>query len=339
MTESGAGRGRKHRVWLTVVVAVIVAVLLLAGSFWGDALLWRERVPDWWPWLENLLVNLGAAVLLVVPLEWIAARLRREADAAEARTADAVDRMRDDSQASIRDLKQQFDGLDARVTSLADLSAVVAEAATGQARADADLFTELGHAVPTSDSVRTALHRAAERKLTSDRPVRVPVSDDADLRISFGIPDTAGGVEIRLEAIDGEILEEWRWEEKPAAMTFQQVADVLDGQGEREPIDVVFVFTRLSETLTTAVRHASARPIIELFPPQWALTNFAIVSLEPLYTVTHDRKDRVQMDVQVKQKRWLDYDSYDMAHWVAAELFPLTPSQRDGSFRDGAPLS
>ncbi|MEK8227318.1 hypothetical protein NKG05_16340 [Oerskovia sp. M15] len=116
-----------------------------------------------------------------------------------------------------------------------------------------------------------------------------------------------------------------------APKTSEDILVILDEQARRQGLDerpsATATFGTLAESLVFADRHHLARPLIQYFAPQWALTETALVAPDHAYDVRHDRVDRVQMDLQVKAKTWLDDDSYDEAHSVADALFPLTAKQ------------
>ena len=306
---------------VTIAASFLIGALLLAGSF----LIAREASPTrLGGWTEGLLLDLGAAVLLVAPIEWFSARLRRRVADADARQTRAIGSVRAETQ----DLTDRVKTLDSRVTNLAELQQQVAADTTRQREADQDLFRNLGTA-PTRETLLEALKRAAARKLIGERGTRVPIAENAELRLCFLTEDDHRELVVRLENIYGHERRKWNWlADQDAAAFFGQVADALDGEQELRQLNLEFAFRRLSATLMLADTKQHVRPIVEYFPDQWALTEYEIITTDQYgYGITHSRPDRIKMDAHVKTKPWLDYDSYERAHEVASYLFPVTPPQ------------
>jgi hypothetical protein len=301
-----------------------VGVSLLAGSLAIFSSSVADIVP--WSWMDDMLLNVGAAVLLVVPIELFSARLRRRVAEVDERQTAAVNSV----EAS---LTTRVDSLDERVESLADLNRLVSTDAKMRRDADRESFAALGADAPTREGVLRALQRATDRTLIASQGARVPVALRANLRLRFAVGDA--GLIIGLEWIDGQPCRSWIWTlDKSAGDLFSEVAEAVESVGEPRPLDLEFAFQRLAAALTTADTIQAARPLLELFPPQWALTEHAIISTDQHeYEVTHARIDRIGMDRQVTGKPWLDHDSYDEAHLVARLLFPLTGRQEEAEAR------
>lgn len=331
--DASSSKTSRHRMtraeWSVIATSAAVSGVLLGSSLLGSVLLGVDENSHRWAWTESLLLNLGAAVLLIVPIEWMSSRLRRRVEDVDERQTAAVEQVRETATSSVTELASQVSSLDARVKDLTELSQSVADEAARRAADDERVFGSMSSEVPTSESLHAALSRGRERKLTSERGVRVPVAEVGSLRLRFDAPPAATAPVVTLEDIRGEFRREWTWFAETAATDFWSVvADCLDGEGEHASLDVGFVFASLSQSLLTASREREARPLIELCPPQWAVTDIGIAAVtEWGYTVTHSRPDRVDMDVHVREKTWLDTSSYERAFEIAAYLFPVTEQQ------------
>lgn len=306
----------------TIAGAFISAAVLLAAYVW----LWLSNIPPQLGWLAGVLLNLGTAALLVVPIEWFSARLRRRVADVDARQTEAVTRVRSEAE----QLGQRVETIDAKVTNLAELQEKFAATTSRRRAEDEELFRDLGVLAPTQAAVSQALRRASELGLVSTRGVRVPVAAGADLRLVF-LAEGDDQLTLRLENIRGTEYQRWTWRpDQDALDLFTTVADALERAQEPRPLDVQFALQRLSATLMTALTYQTSRPIIEYFPEQWALTDDALVTADHRwYSITHSRKDRLSMDLHVRQKTWIDEDSYESAYEVASYLFPLTAEQEE----------
>jgi hypothetical protein len=305
--------------------AILVGVLLLASALVVPTL-WFFPVtePSWWPWLEAVLVNLGAAALLVAPIEWFSSRLRRGVEAAEERTLDAVEEVREEKQADV-------DALSDTLASLKAFDDAVSNQLDENRAADHALFRSVTAPETGLLEVYGALDRARALSLFSTSyGVRVPYSDGGRLHLGFHPTSGTPGVMVNLWLDNEKKIAHQVWRAPRSAVqllaTFDERVRAL-GFEERPSARVIF--GGLAETLVLAEQHVVARPIIEYFPPQWAVTESRIIAPDRAYGVTHARVDRIPMDVHVKGKRWLDEESYDAAHSTAEALFPLSDRQRE----------
>jgi len=280
-------------------------------------------------WAENLLLNLGAAVLLVVPIELFGSNLRRRVDAVDERQSRAVEDARAEAGESLRELGQKVNELDTKVAaSLDEMHERVSGAMFERQKNDELRFSALASEAPSRELVVDALKRAAKRGLISQRGVRVPAGASGEAYISFNMSDVLG-LEIVLQEMDGSPLRTWQWGAGLSAEELlEDVSLALDIAQVSYPLDTRLVFTRLSETLLVAAKHIDARPVVQYCPPQWAVTDDMIYAFDQSYGVQHDRLDRLEMDRQVKSKVWLDFDSYWAAFVAADALFPLTDRQQ-----------
>lgn len=320
-TNDGARRRYRRRELAIIFGAILIGIVLLLGALAVPMSRWFPNPePSWWGWLEGVLLNVGAAFLILAPIEWFSSRLRQDVEAVETRQEERVEEVR-------REAADRTARLERKVASLSELNTQVSERLDAGLAEDEAMFRAFA-AGPTAERVEKALKQALKRDLIHEAGVRVPVSNDDDARLLFRT--SSRGLELDLETIAGEVLETIAWPaEEPAVDALTRVGRALEKAGRRKP-DPTLIFERLSESLLLAAREPGLRPLVEYFPPQWVVTTEAIVGFRgqgQLYVVSHNVPNRLAMDAHVKGKPWLDYESYDEAHGVAAYLFPLTDRQ------------
>jgi hypothetical protein len=304
-----------------IVLSLVIAVVLLTVSFVVRQLAGGGDGSRVWPWVESLLLNLGSAVALVAPIEWMSSRLRVRVEEVDARQSVAISDVRDEAGRRVDTLSSQIAEIDTRVTSLAELAAAVDADRDTRSAKDEELFSSLGTEGVARDVLLRAVDRAVDQGLITMGGVRVSVGRYANSRVRFGL-NAREGLRVSLEDVRGDELAELQWGRTEDAVSFlSRVGDAVFAQGET--LDTVWLFERLSRTLLIALRYPSVRPLIEHFPSQWVLMEDALVAPEHDYRITHDRLDRSKMDVHVRQKQWLDHGSYDEAFAVAALMFPM----------------
>jgi hypothetical protein len=90
-----------------------------------------------------------------------------------------------------------------------------------------------------------------------------------------------------------------------------------------EDLDARALLTGLRDALIVASTHPDRRPILQLCPPQWAVTARGIVTYgnAPLYAVSAQKlRSDEHLASHVGTKSWVDRDSFDEAYEVAATL-------------------
>lgn len=313
--------------WL-IVGSLVVAVLLLVAALVVPMIAgWSENErPSWWTWLDAVLINAGAAIALVAPIEWFSSRLRREVEESEERQDERVQAVREESASRLDELVE-------RVESLAELERRVEQQLDEVVAADHALFRSVAAADATAEVTARALTRAAQRRLISARGVRVPYNGEDGLHVVFGVP-SGGTPMVHLRVTDEReqqvITIVWRGPMTAEKMLLH-LGTGLRNQGIDARPSAQSILDGLSETLVHADRHDFARPIVQYFSPQWALTDTAIVASGTGsgwgYEITHARPDRIGMYEHVRTKRWLHENSFEAAWQAAQNLFPLTETQ------------
>jgi hypothetical protein len=292
---------------------VLALVLLVVSSVVSS---------DWW---EAVLIELGAAALLVVPILFVERHLTT---VEERQVATATDVARLEAHASESHQKTPEEAA-------YDLSEAVVSRLAAERTADEELFRAVAHE-PSRDVVHDALVRAAELRLVSDRGPRVSLFD-TPLYVRFlggATAESDAGLALELERRDGTPIETIGW--LPSAST----EDVLVALGEavtavdEYPGDIAFnpgkIFLDLAALLELAHRAATGTgnlrrpfdPLIELCEPQWVITERGIVTTDPWfrYEITADRFDEVDWDAHVRAKGWVDVTSFQEAIDTARAL-------------------
>lgn len=334
LSQALTARGRL----LFVGSLVVAGVLLLASLVVPEIVGWApDATPRWWAWTEAVLVNLGAAIALIAPIEWFISRLRRDVEAvearqeqrveeAEARQEQRVEEVREEAAAAIGALQETVDGL-------TKLDREVAASLDDVRAADHQQFRSVAAEDTNGTEVCLVLSRALKLKRISTSGVRVPLSEQRELHVVFQpMPNTTTGnhrVRLTLQPSDRrEHVGNLYWQRETTKEMLVKLGTLVRDLGSDERPTATSVLGGLADALVFADEHALARPLIQYFPPQWALTDTAIVAPARGYSVSHSRPDRRSMDVQVKGKTWLDFDSYDAASLAADLYFPLSAAQK-----------
>ncbi|GAA1794371.1 hypothetical protein GCM10009682_15190 [Luedemannella flava] len=234
--------------------------------------------------------------------------------------------------------KSSVDALTERVTTfeqgverrIDEVAAAVSSRLAQESDQDLAAFDSLAGA-PSRAAVLEALVRAVDMGLIRPwRGPRVLVSEGFSIfvRVDYDEdPDPFHGEEeitFVVEELDGSQLESVTWD------TDLSVDDVMVRLGRaiqrhtsREVLDVRTLFAGIRDALVVASTHPSRRPILQLCPPQWAITDTGVVSYgkSPLYEVSA-RKLRADshMENHVGAKTWVDRDSWEGAYVVACAL-------------------
>lgn len=313
--------------WLIVGSLLIAVVLLVAALVVPMVAGWSENDrPSGWAWVEAVLINIGAAIALLAPIEWFSSRLRRGVEESEERQDERVQAVREESASRLDELAE-------RVESLADLERRVEQQLDEVVAADHVLFRRVAGADATADAAARALTRAAQRGLISARGVRVPYNGEDPLHVVFGVPG-GGTPAVHLRVMDEceqpMISMVWRGPVTAETMLLRLGTSLRDKGIDARP-SAQAILDGLAETLVHADKYEFARPIVQHFSPQWALTDKSIVASGTGsgwgYEITHTRPDRIGMYEHVRTKRWLHEDSFEAAWKAAQDLFPLTEAQ------------
>jgi hypothetical protein len=258
--------------------------VLAGATIFGLAMVLYALVltPEANEWAAGVLVNLGSAVLLVIPIYLLNRGIDRR-----------IQRVTVETAAQVQAIAAQVSTFEADVDRrLEDVAASVTARLTEERKRDAAAFDMLLHS-PSRAAVEEALTRAHDLGLIQPkRGPRVCVSDEWDLYVRVDFDDgsmhyTANGfgiengelIEFVVERKNGGQLELVPW---PAG---DEVGDImvrigraLERGGTSDRFDVVQYFRGLRDALVAAASHPDRRPIWQLCPPQWVVTSRGITS-------------------------------------------------------------
>jgi len=238
--------------------------------------------PEAGEWAAGVLVNLGSAVLLVVPIYLLNRGIDRRIQQVKIETATQV-----------RAIAAQVSTFEADVERrLEDVAASVTVRLAEERKRDSAAFDMLLHA-PSRTTVEQALTRAHDLGLIQPkRGPRVRVSEEWDLYVrvdfdegsmhysanGFGV-ESGELIEFTVENKGGRELELVPWPEgDEVADVMVRIGRALERGGTSESFDVARYFRGLRDALVVAASHPDRRPIWQLCSPQWAVTSRGIVS-------------------------------------------------------------
>jgi hypothetical protein len=321
------------------VVLCLAGVAVLAVS-------WGLRSKPWWP---SALTEAGVAVLLFAPLLLIGRGIEGTLDAVR-----AAQRHTEQQQEELAEHQRQTE------TEVANLAQEVADARaeirlTGEQLSQAvldrivetrDKYAALFASVaesPSWEDVLGSLMRARTLDMIPTSGCRVSLfGADCYLRFQpawkydhrLSPDDEPDAIELTLEFTDGSPRKTILWEQtQTPAEIVMQVAEAMQSLG-CYPGDKEFkagrIFGELGDLLQLAHRFATSkggtvnpvRHIIQLCPPQWAITEEGIYSAlsGPLYHIAARRFDEQHWQSHMLEKPWLDRDSFEDAFSIAELL-------------------
>jgi hypothetical protein len=272
-------------------------------------------------WGAGVLVNVGASILLVVPIYLLNRRLDNRIEEVRVETRSSVEALTDRVSSFEHDVERRLD----------DVAASVATRLEQERQQDIAAFDALANA-PTRLVVHEALRRADEMGLISQRRgPRVCVSENwrRYVRIDYDEdPDRFHGFEditFTVENFDGEALDVIPW---PADQDIEEamvrVGRAVQRVTSGDDLDVKSLLDGLRDVLTVAHTHPDRRPVWQLCPPQWVVTETLVQTYgdAPHYGVSiKNLKIDPHMPRHVSQKTWVDPDSFDEAYAVAIALY------------------
>ncbi|MEU7171275.1 hypothetical protein ABZ949_07275 [Micromonospora tulbaghiae] len=294
-----------------------IATVIGVGTLLAGFALTSDGIGDW---TSGVLVNIGASVILVVPIYLLTKRLDER-----------IERVGSETQSSVRALADRVETFEQGVERRIDeVASSVASRLAQESRADAEAFDALGSA-PSRDAVLRALERANELGLISQRRgPRVCVSGDRQLfvQISFNEnPDYFRGEEeisFTVEGYDGTALEVVPWSDKDdVEAVLVRLGRVLQRKTAEPHLDVKALFEGLTAALMVAQSDPDRRPIWQLCPPQWAVTEHGIITYgnAPNYGVSIKALARdSHLAGHLADKTWVESDSLEEAVSVALSL-------------------
>ncbi|OLM20118.1 MULTISPECIES: hypothetical protein [unclassified Pseudonocardia] len=317
--------------YTSITVCIIVVGLGLLAS---SAIIEND-------WYGNVAIEFGATLMLFAPLlilsQAMETRLRQFTEAQEEKFNQEIVK----TNVNVANLASEVDQTKEEVRSVReDISEAVMQRLVEKRTEDRALFDRIENA-PSREIVATALTRAKDLDLISNRGPRVCLREtDVYLRfapgMAFGTYD--GSVELFLEHQDGSALGNVRWarsmdgEEDTAVDVLVDLTEKVQAAG-RYPGDAPYqagaVFSDLRHILDLAYDRATGAsgirepigPIVEIFSPQWALTDTTLKRLDGPYDIAIGRLSELDWWSHVIKKPWIDEVSFTLAFDTAKALY------------------
>ena len=314
-----------RNLWLLAVVALeVVGLVLLALSF----VIGNDR-------LAGVMVEFGTTMIMFAPLVLLGRNLERRVDSVQQAQLE-FETQQEETASRIAALAEEMANTQAEVRQTHDeLSRAVVSRLAANRKKDEELFRSVKSA-PSHRVLSNALIRASVLGLIASAGCRVKLRK-APMYLWFKsakrfawFKGRRADLRLILQRTDGEPVRLIPW---PRARSAEDILTTVSeavraagdypGDAELEPGRV---FADLSVLLEIA--HAQpVGPVVQLCPPQWAITNHAIASIDPEHSC---RIDLARIgDAGTYQKMisasWLDRDSFDTACDCAKALYGEQP--------------
>jgi len=295
------GAGRREQ-WLTAVRDRVV-VVLCSVTVVGIALVAAGWVIQGSAYVPGLLLQLGASMMLLVPLAVLGFMLESR-------------------------LRRTEEQLQATAARLDTLTAVTRDRLAASRRERDDMF-DIAKRAPTQDMIRALLGDASQIGAIAPSGARVQVPGTS-LRLRFRQQDNS--VQAQAEEPDGSALVQVAWNEGESAAIFtQRLAErlrTLDRYPGDASFDPAAVIQRLLEILQLGVQSRTGEQprdlghLIEVPNQQWAISTEGLFSLQRNYhipaqriTGSHDDWPRY-----MRTLAWVDAEAFDEAFRLARLL-------------------
>lgn len=278
-------------------------------------------------WAAGVLVNLGSAVLLVIPIYLLNRGLDRRIESAQVETASQVKALTDRVSTFEEDVERRLDDV------VASVSTRLAE----ERKQDQVAFDELLR-TPSRRAIEAALQRAHHLGLIiPERGPRVCVSNAWDLYVRIDFDDqnvhrTRGGwstykgelIEFMVETASGKTLDIIPWlEDQAVDDVMVRVGRALERGGSSNDFNVERFFQGLREAFVVAASHPARRPIWQVCPPQWAVTSRSIVTYsdaEPLSVSFDALEDNAYWSMVLEPRHLAGDPKIDLTSYEAARV-------------------
>jgi hypothetical protein len=283
-------------------------------------LVWSDRLRKSQPWLSELLLTLGAAIVLVPVLTILGIVFGRELVRRGRQETRRVDRIEE----SVESVRRSVD----------DILAELSQRAVDQLAADR---SDDEHAIdsvqrnPTSRGVADALRVGRRLGFTWERGPRVRIFDTDLLARWLPDPEDEDVVEVVIETTKGRERGRFQWTPTMSAADLGEQVGRLLRDINQYPGDIAFhfgqAFADLYELLGLGYRAETGAggvvrpygPIIQLFYDDWILTDFCITTRDG-YQITLDRLDEMDWDSHIRSKRTVDIAGFRWALETAEAL-------------------
>lgn len=293
--------------------------------------------------MESLLLNMAAATLLLVPIDLGTRALRKQVEGAEERQIAAIESGEKMHQAAVEDVRsqseQQLQQVRERLTHLEERDRTVAAQHHEDRQADYSVFEAVTESTATGSDLWKALARADRQNLISKRGVHVPYSKSSDFTVQFKRLQAPAHAEVGrvtwmlLDHNKRPVTKNTSYID-PSQKIDQflgRLRQLAHANGEASDPLVSSVLGGLAETLRVAYDEPDARPIIQYFSPQWAITEQKLTAIgRSGWGIDHQSSNRLRMlDEDAPSKTWVDLECFEEASHVDQILFPLLDEQAD----------
>jgi hypothetical protein len=270
-------------------------------------------------WIAGLLVNVGSAILLFVPLYVLSKRL-------DAHISD----VRREAVRGVEALTDRVSGIEEQVDRrLEEVATAFAERVQRERDADAAAFNAVAE-TPSKATLQAAVQRAIPLGLLCDEGPRVRVGDRSETYVrlhpilDYMRPTKPPLISLWLESIEGKVHSQHPWSgDEPLEDLLVPMNTILRRMTQEE-LAVEPIFSGILDALLVARTATERRPIVELCPPQWAVTPRGLVTYgsAPLYVASHDRlHTEPHFAEHIREKFWVDAESFDSAYGVSLSRF------------------
>jgi hypothetical protein len=315
--------------WITVI-GTVGGLAMLAVSFLLPRIRGAGATASW---LSGLLLELGAAVLLFVPLYLITLTLERDIDAVREETVASVDRVREATTSSVAALTERVSSFEGDIERrMEDLVASVSERLAEERDRDVEVREALRKKEPTWSGLLEALDRAMDQGLITDsHPPRVVGGPDLwgpHVSVIVGgdpeLPEMHRLLRFRVESLQGKRIQTVEWyRDDSLTDVMVRVARIVEG-ATGGPFRLADFFPDLSRLLEVASSAPERRPIVQLCPPLWAVTTRGVVPYgrKDVRVWTHEQVSGPRIAQDMATKPWSDEESFALAQAVSGGLFP-----------------
>ncbi len=292
----------RSTVWIAIATLGIGLSCILAGALIED-------------YGQSVLLEMGAAIVLVAPLFILERALEARLRETESRTS-TVER-------GVKDLREELTRATVRI---ADLSSAV-EGGLNELEVQDDQTLERFSESPTARTLRDLLARMIDLNVISRAGLRVQVPLMYP-RIRFAPNADPSAVSVTVEELDGTLIEGFVWDDSSSAVDVMtgaaealQRKNAFPGRGAFDATNMLQEIVSLCRVGVSKKRSGSTldlSPLVERVGEQWAVTIYGLECLEMPYPIHWKRFDERDFKPHVMSKTWVEKDDLHMA-WGAAE--------------------
>jgi gas vesicle protein len=303
------------------ILALVVGGVLIVAAFFVPS----EGLGSTW---ESVLVNVGAASLIVWPVQFITQKLQQRFEERTDEQQQEVKEWREEQQ-------QEITSLSDRLSDLERFDQAAVQAQEENRRKAHELFKAFLNENAKGKDLWLALNAAIRNRLISGaNGLYVEYARGSYLLIRFTISEPFAredtrSVSLRLYDEQSKAVGELvrlGWNDG-VVQVLGRLNTIARRHGDVSTAVPSVIFGGLSEALIAADKYPDARPLLQYFREQWALTPEKITALGHGVSIRHDAPNRAELASHFRRKPWLDNESFDEALEAAGRVRPLTEEQ------------